>query len=242
MLCGRKNESSMKTIGLLGGMSWESTLTYYKTINENIKHRLGGLHSAKIAMVSVDFYDIEQLQHQGRWEEAGILLCHASQSIEAAGADFLLICTNTMHKVAEQIDASISIPLLHIADATAMSLAVNNIKCVGLLGTQFTMEEAFYKKRLAQKHGIEVLVPPKSMREVVHNVIYSELCLGVVKPSSRDYYLSVLKTLQKMGAQGVILGCTEIAMLLNQQDTDIPLFNTTEIHSIEAVNIALSST
>ena len=230
----------MKTIGLLGGMSWESTLEYYKMINEGIKKKLGGLHSAKIAMVSVDFEPIEKLQHQGHWNEMAKMLSNDAKSIEKAGADFLLICTNTMHKVAADIENSIRIPLFHIADATAEELIKEGIKTVGLLGTAFTMEEDFYKGRLTKKYGLKVITPNKKDREIIHKIIYNELCLGKVKEDSKKEYLRIINELGKNGAEGVILGCTEIGLLVKQSDTDIKLFDTTQIHAKKAVELALN--
>lgn len=229
----------MKTIGLLGGMSWESTALYYRWINEETRRVLGGLHSAPIAMISVDFDEVEALQRSGAWEEAGALLAKHARRVEAAGADFLLICTNTMHKVAEAVEAAIGIPLLHIADATAGRLAKADIKTVGLLGTKFTMEQAFYRGRL-EAHGLEVLIPPERDRELVHRVIYDELCLGDVRDESREAFLRIIDDLQAAGAEGVIEGCTEIVMLVQQDHTDVPLFDTTAIHAEEAVAEALS--
>ncbi|MGD8753911.1 MAG: aspartate/glutamate racemase family protein [Anaerolineales bacterium] len=229
----------MKTIGLLGGMSWESTTLYYRLINEGIKKRLGGLHSAKIVMVSLDFQEIEDLQERGEWDQAGVVLSEAAQQIEAAGADTLLICTNTMHKVAPQVEKSISIPLLHIADATAQRIKANGLRRVGLLGTKFTMEQDFYYGRLVQVHGLEVITPSEEERELVHQVIFDELCLGVVRDSSRQAYLRIMENLREAGAQGIIEGCTEIVMLVKQEHTDIPLFDTTEIHAEAAVEAAL---
>ena len=229
----------MKTIGLLGGMSWESSALYYRWINERVKQVLGGLHSAQIVMVSLDFQEIEDLQHQGRWRKAGERLSEAATQIEAAGADFLLICTNTMHKVAPQVEAAIQIPLVHIADATAEAILAGNMTTIGLLGTNFTMEQDFYAGRLKNVHGLEVLVPPKADREIVHKVIYEELVLGIVQEESRQEYLRIMRDLQARGAQGVIEGCTEIVMLVQQQHTDIPLFDTTAIHAHKAVEMAL---
>ncbi len=229
----------MKTIGLLGGMSWESTVDYYRAINEGVRNTLGGLHSAKIAMYSVDFGPIEKLQHQGDWDETARILTEAAQSIESAGADFLLICTNTMHKVAPHIERSISIPLLHIADATAEVLVHQGIKTVGLLGTAFTMEQDFYKGRLSENYGLTVLVPENEDRRVVHDIIYQELCLGKVKPDSRTEYLRIIDSLSNQGAEAVILGCTEIGMLVNQGDTKVRLLDTTAIHAEKAVEYAL---
>lgn len=228
----------MKTIGLLGGMSWESTLGYYRAINEGIKNVLGSLHSAKIAMYSVDFEPIEQLQHAGDWEGTAKILCEAAKSIQAAGADFLLICTNTMHKVAPEIEAAIQIPLLHIADATAEILVNEGIKTVGLLGTAFTMEQEFYKGRLTNNYGLQVLVPNEEDREIVHKVIYQELCLGDIQSDSKAEYLRIIDALAAQGAEAVILGCTEIGMLVNQTDTNVRLLDTTAIHAAKAVEYA----
>ncbi len=230
----------MKTIGLLGGMSWESTELYYRWINEGIKAKLGGLHSAKIAMVSVDFQEIETMQHAGDWDAAGEALAAAGKQIEAAGADFLLICTNTMHKVAPQVEAAIDIPLLHLADATAMQIKAQGYDTVGLLGTNFTMEQDFYRGRLEEKHGLTVIVPNAEDRQLVHSVIYNELCLGQVKADSRAEYLRIIDSLQAAGAQGVIEGCTEIVMLVQQPHTTVPLFDTTAIHAQAAVDLALA--
>ena len=227
----------MKTVGLLGGMSWESSLFYYKAINEGVKAKLGGLHSAKIAMVSVDFEEIEKLQHAGDWQKLGEILAKEASNIERAGADFLLICTNTMHKVAPQVQNAIDIPLIHIADATAKALIKDGIKKVGLLGTAFTMEQDFYKSRL-QEHGLEVLIPNEQERELVHNIIYNELCLGECKVASKEAYLKIINNLAKDGAEGVILGCTEIGMLVNSSDTEIKLYDTTYIHAQSAVDFA----
>ena len=228
----------MQTIGLLGGMSWESTELYYRWINELVKEKLGGLHSAKIVLVSVDFQEIETLQHQNRWDEAGMALAQAAQQIEAAGADFLLICTNTMHKVAPQIEAAINIPILHLADATAVRIQQRGLKKVGLLGTNFTMEQDFYRGRLEQ-HGLEVIVPNAADRAIVHGVIYNELCLGKVADASRQEFLRIIDDLHAQGAEGIIEGCTEIVMLVQQQHTAVPLFDTTAIHAETAVNRAL---
>jgi aspartate racemase len=230
----------MKTIGLLGGMSWESTALYYQLINEGVKERLGGLHSARIALVSVDFQEIEELQQENEWAEAARVLSLAAGQIEAAGADFLLICTNTMHKVAGEVQAAIGIPILHIADATAGRIKSEGKKRVGLLGTNFTMEEAFYKGRLVDKHGLEVLIPPKRDRDMVHGIIYEELCLGRIEDRSRKEFLRIIENLRDQGAEGVIEGCTEIVMLVQQQDTDVPLYDTTAIHAQQAVVAALS--
>ncbi len=229
----------MKTIGLLGGMSWESTELYYRLINEGVKAQLGGLHSAKIAMVSVNFHEIEQLQHNGDWQGAANILSGAAKQIEAAGADFLLICTNTMHKVANEVQAAISIPLLHLADATAGRIIDAGITTVGLLGTNFTMVQDFYKGRLAQ-HGINVITPDESDRQTIHRVIYEELCLGKINESSRQQYLQIIDKLAASGAEAVIEGCTEITLLVQQQHTAVRLFDTTAIHAEQAVVQACS--
>ena len=229
----------MKTIGLLGGMSWESTLSYYQTLNEGVKAALGGLHSAKLCLYSVDFAEIERLQHAGDWDATAEILSQAARNVEAGGADFLLIATNTMHKVAPQIAAAISIPLLHIADATAQRLVVDGIHRVGLLGTRFTMEQEFYKGRITEEFGIEVLVPDATQRDLVHEVIYTELCLGQVKDASRQGFLEIIASLHAQGAEAVILGCTEIALLVQQSHTPVPLYDTTAIHAAEAIKWAL---
>lgn len=225
----------MKTIGLLGGMSWESTALYYRLINEGVRAKLGGLHSARIVLVSVDFHGIEEMQRSDDWAGAGRALARAARQVEAAGADFLLICTNTMHKVADRVQEAIDIPLLHLADATGRRIRAAGMEAVGLLGTEFTMEQDFYRGRLIEKHGLNVLIPPKPDREVVHRIIYDELCLGQVKDSSRQEYLRIMEDLRKRGAEGIIEGCTEIVMLVQQHHTDIPLFDTTAIHAQEAV-------
>ena len=230
----------MKTIGLLGGMSWESTSGYYRAINTGVKEKLGGLHSAKIALYSVDFEPIEKLQHSGNWQGTAEMLSQAAQKIELAGADFLLICTNTMHKVAPQIAQAINIPLLHIADATAEVLVNKCIKTVGLLGTAFTMEQDFYKGRLKDHYGLNVLTPNEADRKIVHNVIYQELCLGNATAASKTQYLRIIASLAASGAEAVILGCTEIGMLVAQADTKIPLLDTTYIHAQKAIEWALS--
>ena len=230
----------MKTIGMLGGMSWESTATYYRILNEGIKSALGGFHSARIAMVSVDFDEMEKLQHTGDWEQMARLLGAAAKSVEAAGADFLLICTNTMHKVSPQIEQAISIPFLHIADATAEQLVRDRISCVGLLGTQFTMEQDFYKRRLTEKFGIKVVIPDAGDRELVHEVIYDELCMGKITVNSRSSYLHIIDKLKQHGAEAVVLGCTEIALLVQQAHTPVPLYDTTEIHAQQAIRYALA--
>ncbi len=230
----------MKTIGLLGGMSWESTQTYYRLINEGVKAQLGGLHSAKLVLYSVDFAEIEALQHTGDWAETARMLSNAALSLQNAGADFLMIGTNTMHKVAPEIEQAIRIPLLHIADATAKVLAEDGVTRVGLLGTRFTMEQAFYRDRL-EEAGIEVITPEEPQREVVHRVIYEELCQGKINPASRDAYLEIVASLAEHGAQAVILGCTEIGLLIQQANTTVPLYDTTEIHAVQAVEKALAT-
>lgn len=230
----------MRTVGLLGGMSWESTALYYKLINQGVMKRLGGLHSARIAMVSVNFQGIEQLMGQGAWDKIGSALVDDSRKIEAAGADFLLICTNTMHRLAPQIEDAIQIPLLHIADATAMRIKGQGIQTVGLLGTRFTMEQAFYKGRLQDTHGLEVVIPPEKDREIVHQIIFNELCLGKVTDRSRRQFLTIIEHLRQSGAQVVIEGCTEIGMLIDQTHTDIPLLDTTVIHAEAAVDRSLA--
>ena len=229
----------MKTIGLLGGMSWESTLDYYRAINEGMNRALGGLHSAKVVLHSVDFAPIEALQHAGAWDAAAQILADAARGIETAGADFLLICTNTMHRVAAQVEEAIRIPLVHIADATAEAVKSAGIQSTGLLGTAFTMEQDFYKGRLADNFGLKVLVPERPDRQVIHRVIYHELCMGELSPSSRSEYLRIIDTLAEQGAEAVILGCTEIGMLVKQADTSVPLFDSTAIHAQKAVRLAL---
>ncbi|MGR5140305.1 aspartate/glutamate racemase family protein [Photobacterium sp. DNB23_23_1] len=230
----------MKTIGLLGGMSWESTASYYKAINEGVKHELGGLHSAKIALYSVNFDEIEKLQHAGDWTATANILSQAAKSVEVAGADFLLICTNTMHKVAKDIEQAVSIPLLHIADATAQQLKSDGIKKVGLLGTRFTIEQDFYISHLTEQFGIEVVVPDLPDRDIIHRVIYDELCKGVLKEESRAEYVRITEKLAEQGAEAVILGCTEIALLISPKDTDVPLYDTASIHAEAAVKLALT--
>ena len=229
----------MKTIGLLGGMSWESSIEYYRIVNQTARDRLGPLHSAKIVMVSVDFSEIETLQHEGRWDEAAVILIDAARRIERGGADFLVICTNTMHKLAGQIGAAIGIPIVHIGDATAAAIKRRGITTVGLLATRFTMEEDFYKGRLSEAHGIEVLVPDEAGRDEVHRVIYEELCAGRIEPASRAPYLEIIEGLVVRGAEGIVFGCTEVGLLLKAPDVSVPVFDTTEIHAIAAVERAL---
>ncbi len=230
----------MKIIGLIGGMSWESTVTYYRQINETIKHRLGGLHSAKIVLYSVDFHDIERLQHAGDWEAAGAMLAEAARSLEAAGSDFLVLCTNTMHKVASPIESAVTIPLLHIADPTAGEIKRAGHLTVGLLGTRFTMEQAFYRDRLSERHGLQVIVPTEEDRDIVHRIIYEELCVGVVLPESRSEYRRIMENLASQGAEAIILGCTEISLLVSQKDSPVTLFDTTAIHARAAAEEALA--
>jgi aspartate racemase len=229
----------MKTIGLLGGMSWESTASYYQSINQLVKDQLGGLHSARILLNSLDFAQIEALQNLGDWDHAAEMLITAARQVEAGGADCLLICTNTMHKVAPQVAEAIQIPLVHIADATAEVLQKDGVQTVGLLGTAFTMEEDFYKRRLSEQFGLNVIVPEEADRALVHQVIYEELCLGVVDVGSRAKYLNIIDQLVERGAEAVILGCTEIAMLVKPEHTKIKLFDTTAIHAEKAVAFAL---
>lgn len=228
----------MKTIGLIGGMSWESTVTYYQQLNELVKERLGGLHSAKIAMYSVDFDEIESCQSSGDWDRSAEILTSAAQGLERAGADLILICTNTMHKVYPQIQAGVGVPLLHIADATADALEQAGVSRVALLGTRYTMCQDFYKSRLIDR-GIEVLIPEAEDVELVDRVIFHELCLGQLKPSSKAEFLRIINELAQKGAQGVILGCTEIGLLIQQADTSLPVFDTTLIHAARAVELAL---
>ncbi|WP_077604022.1 aspartate/glutamate racemase family protein [Oceanobacillus sojae] len=228
----------MKTIGLIGGMSWESSAEYYRIINEKVKSELGGLHSAKCLLYSVDFEEIERFQAEGRWGEAGKRLGDAAYSLEKAGADFIVICTNTMHKVVKDIEAKINIPVLHIADATANQITKSNLHTVGLLGTKYTMEQDFYKARI-KSNGINILIPDQSEREMINKVIFEELCLGNIKQSSRNDYKEVINHLINQGAEGIILGCTEIGMLVKQEDSEVPLFDTAEIHAMEAVRKAL---
>ena len=230
----------MKTIGLLGGMSWESTIPYYRLINQRIGKRLGALHSAEIVLYSVDFEPIEQLQHAGRWDETAEILLRAAKSVEGAGADLLIICTNTMHKVYEDVAAGIGIPMLHIADATAEAIAETGLKTVGLLGTRFTMEQDFYRGRLETLHGLEVLVPDAPDREIVHRVIYEELCHGKILDDSRQEYARIISGLVDRGAEGVILGCTEIGLLVGPKDVSVPVFDTAAIHASATADMALT--
>jgi aspartate racemase len=229
----------MKTIGLLGGMSWESTLDYYKLINTQIAKELGGFHSAKISMISVDFAELEENMSKGNWSACAKILVSAAKKVESTGADCLLICTNTLHKVAPQVEEAIQIPLLHIADGAGETLVREGVSTIGLLGTRFTMEEDFYKLRLAEKYGLKVLVPNAQDREIVDRIIFTELCMGKVKKKSRDEYVRVMENLKDLGAEAILLGCTEIAMLVTKEHTDIPLFDTTAIHAEKAVRFSL---
>jgi aspartate racemase len=229
----------MKTIGMIGGMSWESSVEYYKVINEGIHQRLGGVHSAKSVMVSVDFAEIEVLQKAGRWQEATQAMMDAARQVEAAGADFLLICTNTMHKMADEVQAAIHIPLLHIVDAAAEAVKQRGIRTIGLLGTRFTMQGDFYKGRLAEKFGLKVIIPSEADQTIIHNVIYEELVTGKIIPASRAAYIDIIIKMEAEGAQGVILGCTEIGLLVKQSDCRLPLFDTTLLHALAAVDEAL---
>jgi aspartate racemase len=230
----------LKTIGLLGGMSWESTLPYYRTINRVVGGRLGGLHSARLVLYSVDFHDIERLQHADQWDEAGEILGTAGRALARAGADFLVLATNTMHRVAPAVEAAAGLPLLHIADPTAQRVRAAGLRRVGLLATRFTMEQEFYRGRLESRHGLEVLVPSPADREAVHRIIYDELCLGRVLEASRARYQAVIASLRREGAEAVILGCTEIGLLLRPGDADLPMFDTTEIHAEAAAEHALA--
>ena len=231
----------MKTIGLIGGMSWESTVPYYRHINETIRERLGGLHSARLVLYSVDFAEIERFQHAGDWEAAAATLAQAARRLEGAGADFVVLCTNTMHRVAGAIEAAVDIPLLHIADATGQAIRRAGFGTVGLLGTRFTMEQDFYRGRLQERHGLTVLTPPEADRELVHRVIYQELCVGDVVDASRAGYRQVMADLVGRGAQAIILGCTEIGLLVGADDAPVPLFDTTLLHAREAVAWALGT-
>ncbi|NMB59948.1 MAG: aspartate/glutamate racemase family protein [Chloroflexi bacterium] len=230
----------MKTIGLLGGMSWQSTVEYYRIINEEVANRLGGLHSAKLVMSSIDFAEMEELQHTNRWTEAGEMLAGQARGLKSAGADFLLICANTMHKVAGAVEAGCGLPVLHIADTTADEVKRAGIKKIGLLGTRYTMEEDFYRVRLAEKHGLEVMIPSADDRAMINRVIYDELCRGITRPESKKDYLRVIQTMADGGAGGIILGCTEIELLVKPTDFSLPLFPTTKIHAQAAVELALA--
>ncbi|KEZ90553.1 aspartate/glutamate racemase family protein [Lacrimispora celerecrescens] len=228
----------MKTIGLIGGMSWESTVTYYKIVNETVKKELGGLHSAKVLLYSVDFSEIEKCQADGDWDKSAAILSAVAKNLEDAGADFIVICTNTMHKVVPQIQSSITIPVIHIAEATADELKYHNITKVALLGTKYTMTQDFYKDKLMNA-GITVLIPDEEEIELVNDVIYNELCLGIISEASKDKYLSIIQGLAKQGAQGVILGCTEIGLLIQQKDVELPVFDTAQIHAVRAAMLSI---
>ena len=230
----------MKTIGLIGGMSWESTIPYYRHINQVIKHRLGGLHSAKIILYSVDFHEIETLQSSGQWEQAGELLAQAARSLEIAGAECIAICTNTMHKVAPTVSQAVRIPLIHIADATGEAIRERHFNKIGLLGTQFTMEQTFYRDRLIEQFGLTVITPNKADRTSVHRIIYDELCLGQIRPESQLIYRDIMTQLVAQGAEGIILGCTEIALLVKPEDASVPLFDTAQLHAHAIAQFALS--
>ena len=221
----------MKTLGLIGGMSWESTVPYYRTINQTVKEQLGGLHSARLLLYSVDFAQIEKLQHAGDWDAAGAVLADAARSLKAGGAQLLVICTNTMHKVADAVETASGLPLLHIADPTGEAIRAHGFARIGLLGTRFTMEQDFYRQRLAERHGLEVLVPEADERDIVHRVIYDELCQGEIREESRAQYRGVMASLVARGAQGIILGCTEIGLLVGECDASVPLFDTAELHA-----------
>jgi aspartate racemase len=230
----------MKTIGLIGGMSWESTLEYYRIMNEAVKEKLGGFHSAKIVMYSVDFAEVEDMQHRGEWDRAAVLLADAARRVQAAGADFALLATNTMHRVYDEVRGAIHIPVLHIADVTGREITGRGLARVGLLGTRFTMEQEFYKGKLARDHGLEVLVPGEDERRAIHAILYDELCLGQIKEASRQVFRKIVARLEDRGAQGVILGCTEIPLIVSQKDYALPLFDTTDLHARAAVDLALS--
>ena len=229
----------MKTIGLIGGMSWESTVEYYRIINQEVKARLGKLHSGRILLYSVDFEEIENQQRAGLWDEAAGILIDAAQRLEKGGADFILICTNTMHKVAPQVRAAVKSPLVHIADSTALEIKTRGLSAVGLLGTRFTMEQDFLKGLLAEKYGLKILVPDRKGRDLIHDIIYQELCLGDIRDDSRQKALEVIEDLKRAGAEGVILGCTELPLLIRAGDTDLPVFDTTFLHARQAVDLAL---
>jgi aspartate racemase len=229
----------VKTIGLIGGMSWESTALYYRIINETVKARLGGLNSAKLILYSVNFDEVERLQRAARWDDAGAMMAAAAQSLERAGADLLVLCTNTMHNVAAHIEEAASIPLLHIADATGASIQRSGLRRIGLLGTAFTMEQAFYRDRLATRFALDVLIPAPDERRDVHRIIYDELCRGVIREDSRARYREIIASLVERGAEGIIMGCTEITMLIGDADSKVPLFDTTQLHAVAAVDAAL---
>ena len=229
----------MKTMGLIGGMSWESSLEYYRIVNETVKEKLGGLHSCKCLMYSVDFGVIEALQHQNKWDELTKLMIEAAQNLKHGGADFIVICTNTMHKMAPEIETATGLNVLHIADFTGAAISKNQIQKVGLLGTRFTMEGDFYKKRLKDNYDIEVIIPEDADRQIIHDIIYNELCLGIIKDDSRQKYIDIINKLCANGAEGIILGCTEIPLLIKQSDVLIPVYDTTKIHAESAVDFAL---
>ncbi|MBB5020353.1 aspartate racemase [Chitinivorax tropicus] len=229
----------MRTIGIIGGMSWESTQYYYRYLNESIKQRLGGLHSARVLISSLDFADIAAMQQEGHWHQAGVKLAHEARRLEVAGAECIVLATNTMHKVVDQIEHVLTVPFLHIADATALAVKRRGLHRIGLLGTQYTMEQEFYAGRLSMQHGLEVLVPALEERQLVHRVIYQELCQGRLEPESRRHYLEIIASLQARGAEGVILGCTEIGLLITQADSPLPLFDTAALHIEAAVDFAL---
>lgn len=231
----------MKTIGLIGGMSWESSLVYYRLLNEEVKARLGGLHSAKCVLYSVDFAEIERLQREARWDEAGQEMAKAARSLEAAGADLIVLCTNTMHKLTYAIEEATKLPFLHIADATAAAILENGHKRVALLATRFTMEQDFYTGRLRDVHGLEVLLPDEEERNSVHEIIYHELCVGVIREESKQRYVQIIERLVEQGAEAVILGCTEIGPLISAEDSPVPVFDTTAIHARIAVEAALDN-
>lgn len=229
----------MKIMGLIGGMSWESSLEYYRIVNETVKEKRGGFHSAKCILYSVDFEEVEKLQHQGDWDALTRLMSDCAKRLERAGADFVVICTNTMHKMADEVQAAVRVPVLHIVDVTAEAINRNGQTRVGLLGTKFTMEQDFYKGRLRDKHGLEVLIPSAEERQEVHDILYSELCLGKIKELSREKFKSVIQNLVDQGAEGIILGCTEIPLIVSQDDYAIPLYDTTRLHAQAAVDFAL---
>ncbi|KAA8999962.1 aspartate/glutamate racemase family protein [Affinibrenneria salicis] len=230
----------MKILGLIGGMSWESTIPYYRIINEHVKQQLGGLHSARIILYSVDFHSIEQLQSTGNWSQAGVELANAALALKKAGAEAIVICTNTMHKVAPDVEAACGLPLLHIADATAQQIKEQRLSKVGLLGTRYTMEQDFYRQRIIRRHGIEVITPDEAQRATLNQIIFQELCLGKITESSRERVKQMIAQLQLQGAEGIILGCTEIPLLISAGDADIPLFDTTTLHAQAAARFALS--
>lgn len=232
----------MKTVGLIGGMSWESSLLYYQIMNEYVKERLGGHNSAKTLMYSVNFQEIKTLQHQGNWGEATRIMIDSAQKLEMAGAELIVICTNTMHKMAQEIEESVCIPLIHIADSTAVKIVKDGVRKVALLGTAFTMEQDFYKGRLTEKFGLEVIVPNEVDRSAIHDIIYQELCLGIIKEESKQTYLKIINSLKQQGAEAVILGCTEITLLISQDDCSIPVYDTTRIHAESAIDFALRGT